>query len=434
MLTQKNTNKKIDKTTLNKISAVYNYLVNNKYSDFYYKKYQRAGINFKKITNTDQFQSLPYLTKDEILNAGPDKFLFIPREKIDHVGISSGTTNKDFPLVLLMNSHGYPKNMLAKRFKEYYELKIKRVMLLYSNLNALRRYIVNYELTKHGVLMVPSDLNNLEVTAKIAKRLEIDAIETTPSVLYYFIPYLKKEHDLGKIKLINLGGEFTSEEKYKYFKKVFKNAYFEFNFGGLELSNVGERCEYLREKAPRFFHPSGHLFAEVLNPEKEGELVLTSLAKGKWPFIIKYKTGNSVKNSDYECPCGKSTFELFGKIGHDVFKIQGGFIYSNHIYQALSPYYKFLESHDFRLHVYEVIKKDKIMGRLILQLVSKKDQKNLDEIKETIKKGVSDSLFIASNANLSDLVDKKIFMPLEVEFVDILPFSPKQTNIISHLT
>lgn len=432
MLTQNNHNKKIDKLTLNKINEVYQYLVNNKYSDFYKNKYQRAGINFKNIISVGQFESLPYLTKDEILNAGPEGFLFIPKNKVDHVGISSGTTNKDLPMILLMNSKGYPKNMLHKRFAEYYKLKIKTVMLLYSSLNILRRFQLNYELTRHGVLMVPSDLNNLTASAKVAKRLQVDAIETTPTILYHFIPYLKKEYDLGKIKLINLGGEFTSEEKYKYFQKIFKNAYFVFNFGGIELSRVGERCEYLSKLAPRFFHPSGHLYAEVLNPDKEGELVLTSLSKGTWPFIIRYKTGNSVKISDFVCPCGrKMTLELFGKIGLDVVKIQGGFIYSNHISQTLSPYYKHLKSHDFMLHVYEVIKKDAVIGRLVLQLVPKNTDD--EKLKSEIKKGISDNLFLSANSTLSDLVKKKIFLPLEIEFLDILPFNPKQTSIVSHL-
>jgi len=432
MLTQKPFNKKVDKKTLEKLNGVYSYLVENKYSDFYKKKYKTAGINFRKINTVEQFNKLPFLTRDEILNACPDNFLFIPKEKADHVGISSGTTNKDTPMVLLIDSRGYPKNMLAKRFKQYYELNIKKVMLLYSSLNIMRRFQINYDLIKRGVLMVPADLNNLTASAKIAKRLQIDAIETTSSILYYFIPYLKSEYDLEKIRLINLGGEFTSEEKYKYFQKVFKNAYFVFNAGGLETGKIGERCKHLNKMAPRYFHPVSHLYYEVINPDKEGELVLTSLAKEKWPFIMRYRTGNSIKYSDYKCPCKKPSFELFGKIGHDVIKIQGAFIYSAHVSQALSPYYKFLESHDFRLHVYEVIKKGKIRGRLVLQLVGKNSSSS-EDLKSIIKKGVSNNLFLSANSSLSNLVEKKIFMPLVVEFVDVLPFNPKQTSIISHL-
>lgn len=433
MLAQNKINQKINKTTLSRISAVYEYLLNNKYSDFYKRKYKKAGIKFKKIEKEWQFEKLPYLVKEEILNAGPDNFLFIPKSKIDHVGISSGTTNKDLPMVLFINSRGYPKNMLSKRFVEYYDLKIKKVMLLYSSLNLMRRFHMNYELTKKGILMIPSDLNNLTATAKIAKRLQIDAIETTSSILYYFIPYLKKEYDINKIRLINLGGEFTSEEKYDYFKNVFKNAAFVFNSGGVETGKIGERCRHLASEAPRLFHPVNHLYYEIINPDKEGELVVTSLTRGKWPFVIRYKTGNSIRFIDHKCPCKKPTFELFGKIGNDVVKIQGGFIYANQIYEALIPYYKYLNSHDFRLHVYEVFKKNTIMARLVLQLEVKK-QNDTNELKKEIRKKVSENIFLSSNSNLSDLVKKGIFTPLEIEFVEVLPFNPKQSPIVSHLT
>jgi phenylacetate-coenzyme A ligase PaaK-like adenylate-forming protein len=195
---------------------------------------------------------------------------------------------------------------------------------------------------------------------------------------------------------------------------------------------LGDRCDYLSELAPRFFHPlTQNFFYEVIN---ENELVVTSLRPFEYPFVFRYKTGNSVIISDYKCKCGNNKLmEVFGKLETDVIRLQGAFIYASEIYNALSPYSKHLLSFDFRLHVYEVIKKDKIMPKLVLQLVPKIRIKDPKKLKDEIEKGISENLFVTTNATLSKLVEREIFMPLEVEFTEMFPFSQKQQLIISHL-
>ena len=420
--------------TLKKLNKTFDFLVNNPYSSFYKDKYKRAGVKFKSIKSFEQFNSLPYLTKDELLKVNPYNFVFLPLNKINHVVMTSGTTNQNNPLMLLMNVKSRPKWNNYKRWKLFIDLKIKNHMLLYPGSSAAHRLAVNYGATNKGIVNLIGDISNLTLSAKLAKRIEIESIETTASILYLFIPYLKKEYDLNKIKIIYLGGEYTSEQKYRYLQKTFKNAKFIFDFGSIETGGIAMGCEHLLKKGPRFLHPLDFVYLEIFNHKEEGELVVTGIEIGKSPYLLRYRTGNHVRLINYNCPCGeKQLIEVFGKIGHDVISVQGTFIYSDHVHGLLSSYSNYLQTGDFRLHVYEVIKTNKIMTRLVLQLILKKDVGNQEIIKREILNGISSKLFLTAKNTLADLVEKQIYMPLEIEFVESFPFTPKQTSIVSHI-
>lgn len=425
--------KRIDKKTLARINTVYRFLLNNQYSTFYKDKYSKSGIKLKSINTINEFEKLPFLTREELVTTDPHKFFFLPKDEIRFMGVSSGTTNQNSPLLVLCNE--LPKSVYKYRDEKHLELGISTIMLLYSTLPLQYRINLHTDLTNKGILSIFGDINNFSLSATIAAKMNIDAMQTTSSILYFFIPYLKKTYDLNKIKLIVLGGEFTSEQKLQYFRKNFKNAYFKFTCGSVETGMMGQRCDYLENFPPRFFHPVKNLYQELINPEKESELVVTSLIKDFSPQLIRYRTGNHAKITNFKCKCGQTKLmEIFGKLNHDVVKISGTFIYADEVYQALLPFTKYLKSLDFRLHIYEDIKREKIRPKLILQLIPKDNIKESKEIKEIILNGVSNNLILTPSSSLSDLIEKKIFLPLEIEYLENLPFSVKQRLVVSHIT
>ena len=418
--------------SLEKLNKNFNFLVNNSYSAFYRDKYKRAGIKLKSIKSIKDFESLPYLTKNELLEISPYKFIFTNPKNISDVGITSGTTDKDNPLMLLSDINIRPEINIS-RFDPLLKLKIRAHMLLYPPLTSAGRIRRNENLIKKGVINTAGDITNLALTAKIVKRLQIESIETTASILYAFIPYLKQEYDLNKIKVIMIGGEYCSEQKYKYLQKVFKNALIMPDFGSVETGTMSYRCNFLDKKPIRFFHPASHIYAEVVNQKEEGELVVTGLNPGMMPYFLRYKTGNHVKLTDVKCQCGATQLiELFGNIGFDILQVQGTFIYSSQIHDILTNYIKYLKSTDFKLHVYEEIKQNKIMTRLVLQLILKNEFSDHNKIKKAITLGIN-KLVLTPKNTLSDLVDKGIYLPLEIEFVENFPLTAKRTNIVSHI-
>lgn len=426
-------NKQNSSKNFKKIKDVLEFAWNNQYSQFYKDKYKKSGISsIKHIKSFDDFGKLPFLTRDEIVKAGPFKFFFLSDKFVESVIFSSGTT-RNYPLISFVSS--LPRSYVKTRFKKHLELKIKSLMMLYAVFPGQMRIRTQKYLWENGVKLLLGDVNNPSLTTKIALNLKVDAIQSTPTILYYFIPYLEKELDLSKIKLIMIGGEFCSEQKFAYLKSKFKNAYFEMTYGGAETRGKGYRCDRLSKLSPRFFHPySAKYYFETIGSKGQDELVITSLLKDGTP-LIRYKTGDAVKLITEKCECGQTQImEVFGRLEYDAVKISGVVIYSKIISDALSPLSKYLASLDWKMHVYENVRKDKIQTLLKLQLIAKSVYKNNESIKLLLQKEVSANLYLSGKITLSDLVNKGAFLPLEIEFVDTFPPEYKRKNIISHVT
>ena len=421
----------MDAKTFKKIKKVLYFSLNNQYSDFYKSKYKKMGLTLKTIKNKDDFLKLPYLTRDEIVSTDPFKRLFIPREKIGEIALTSGTTNSKRPMIILNtnNQPGSEKSYIEKSL----ELGVKTWLILWPVLagqNRLARF--DYLKTK-GIVRVLGDISNLSVSAKIASTLGVDTIQTTPTILNFFIPYLKKEYSLKKIKYIVFGGEFSSEERDKYFKKTFKNAYIKYVYGGNESAARAYRCNFLDNKPPNLYHPSNYYYFEVIGENGAGELIMTHLYPNTAFPLLRYKTGDSVRITSEKCRCGSSTLmEVFGRLEQEVIKVGGAQIYASEVEKALEYVKKYLKTTDFRLHVFEKKYQGKLLPKLKLQLIIKS---NLGEpnLEEEIRGIVSENLKISQKFNLSQLVEKEVFLPLEIEFVESFEFTSKQKRIINNI-
>lgn len=419
-----------------KIKRVLKWAWDNPHTSFYRDKYKKAGfLSWKQIKSMEDFKKLPFLTRQDIVSNNPYERCFLPLERITSVRISGGTTDSQNPMINFHTRlHPYQIHHFSKKLKQ---LKIKAMLLLFAHLQTQGRILREWnEIKNKDTVVIAGDTNNLPITSKLAKQLEIDALRTTPTILYFLIPYLQKEYDLNKIRYIFLMGEFCSEVKVDYFKKVFKNAYFQSNYGGNETSMRGFRCDFLAKLPPRFFHPLPIFHFEIHNPDEESELILTHLyTKVAFPFI-RYKTGDCVKIEDKKCECGQTKLmEVFGKLEYDVARIHGTTLYAENIYKALSLFSKYLSSLDFQIHVFEKVIGNKILPQFILHVVPKSSAlKTWPQVKNLIAKGISHNLYLSAKMTLSQLVENKVFLPLEIESVKALPIIGKRKHIISHMT
>ena len=211
----------MDKSNFPKVKKILKWVWDNPYSSFYRDKYRRAGIeSLRDIKTVEDFQKLPFLEREEIVKTNPYDRLFIPREKVSSIWISSGTTDSKNPTIIL---HGPLHPIQIKLFKEHTSrLKTKSTMILFSSLANQARLQREWGFLKNkDGMIVAGDINNLLLSAKIASQLNIDSIKITPTILSYFIPYLAKELDLNQITYIFLGGEFCSEQRVNYFNGIY---------------------------------------------------------------------------------------------------------------------------------------------------------------------------------------------------------------------
>lgn len=413
------------------LQTILNWVVKNKYSSFYKDKYDGT---------VPIFFNAPFLTREEILKVPPFERCFVDKKKIIGVLSSSGTT-KYGPLII-------PEELRIQRYRGkktviYNEVFFKRlikrgggrIMALGTSILFNRVNIVPHS----NLFIAISDVSNLAMAADTAQKMEIDGLWSNPSSLYFFIPYLKEKYDLSKMLFVSLGSEFCSEEKLKFFKKNFPNALFSFIYGSAEVGTVGWQCDKLSNKTPTVYHFLDFIYPEIINPETEkntsdgefGELVLTVTEKRAF-VPIRYRTGDRARILNKKCECkdkGK-LFEIGGRIGMDDVTIQGAKIVRSEVEKVLSNI-EGIEL-DFKIHIYEKEVKSKFYYYFRLELVGDKkligNKKTEDEIARRIEK----ELKISARLRFIDLIDKQVFLPLDVKIVKNLPKEFKRRNFVLH--
>lgn len=413
-------------------------VVQSRNSSFYRKKYNATRIDAHGVKNISDFTKLPFLTRDEIVQSHPFDRLYVSQEKIVSFNLSSGTTSQKSPLFVPMEK--WDEIVLQQLYKKITKLSVQRVLVLanvaYSSARATN-WLLDKKLNHFPFIL--GDINNLQLSAWIAQKMEIDGIETNPSTLFYFMPYLKELYPLEKIKYISMGGEYITKQRYAFFKQYFKKAFFDFRYGGAENQVLkGWRCEYLGKSEPRFFHPTTeYYYFEVIDPQsgmvlplgEEGELVETSKQISAFP-LIRYRTGDIVRLTSLKCPCGQSALlEVLGRARNDSLKLYGTTLHVDAIEKALATLGN-VTSFQYQLHVYEVIADNRLKPRLVLDLYAKKTSK---AYAKRMAKVIQDNLFISPSLTLSDLVKKEIFLPLEVRLLEKWPYTGKYLKIVPHL-
>ncbi|MFA5932448.1 MAG: hypothetical protein WCV81_05325 [Microgenomates group bacterium] len=421
-----------------KIKRILDFVWDNPNSSFYRDKYSKLGINLIKDFNAlEDFKKLPFLTKDEIVKSDPFERFFLPWKKFGTVSISSGTVSTPDSLSIIFRQIGIRKvNVNVNPDSSFKPTAIMRLMPQIQAAKDIIEGYVTRQKTGKNFIDVMGDINDLSLSAKIAAKLKVDVLFTSPTILYFFIPFLKKEYDLKKIKRISLMGEYCSKQKASLFRKLFSRALIVRRYGLSEGQgeSVGLYCKYLNTLMTGYFHPSPKYYLETIDFMEGSELVVTHLHKNGFP-LIRYKTGDAVEMEDFKCKCGQlKRFKVLGRINHDVIRIHGTSIYAHIIENALLSFYVHLDEPLWQLHVFEDMVQDKIMPRLKLQVVVKEKNKAKQRfIKATLEKGISEKLFLSAKKTLVDLVAEKVFLPLEIEFVDSFQSIGKHRYIVSHL-
>lgn len=417
------------KPDFKKIKKVLQFVWESPHSSFYRSKYQKAGLrDWKEIQTWADFKTLPLLTKEELVATKPEKRLYFPKDKLIGVTVTSGTA--DFPLIVPY-ANLYPKAWKKQLIKQaFFSTRIKRCLLLLSPIQSHARYFRGVIGVVDNAIQVVGDINNLTLSAKIAKSLNIDSIHTTPTTLYYFAPFLKKECPIKKIKTVLLGGEYCSEKKLSLLKTLYPKTSFDFAFASSEGRVHGYRCSHLLKHPPRFFHPMPNFYLyETNNSNQQNELVLTQLFTETDLPLIRYQTGDRVNLNKIKCECGQTLImENKNRLTTKSLRIQGAFLNQEEITKVLDPLSKQIK--DWQIHTYEEVIGDNLFVKLVLQLVVKNGVKP-DTLITHVQETVSQNLYLSTTLTLNDLIKKKAFLPLEVETVR--QFSGQEGKIISHL-
>lgn len=428
------------------INRLINFVLENPYSDFYRKKYKNLKIN--NIKSYNDFEKIPYLTKNEILAVPISERIALKDEQITHYSISSGTVNNKKIYISPRTNQVFSDTDGLISKKKLNSINAQKIMLLIPPFQMIN-LLIKILFSDIKIKIISGDINNLKLSAKIIKDLEVDCILLSPTILLFLIENLEMiNFDFKKIKLITLKGEYCSSEKINFFRSKFPCALIYSHYAFVEASeSVAYQCDYLSLKnKPNLFHPVEGALIEINNVESShycgnddvGELIYTNL-NTKSPFpLIRYKTGDMAKLLPSNCKCGNKYYLMLeGRYGSDIIKFHGVTLYSEIISNALNDSISYIEPR-FQMHIYERKIHDTIKPELELHIKLKNEYakyKNDKDFKENIAKKISYGLKLSSNKKLSDLVENNLFLPLKIIFIDSWPMNEiKNKNIISHIS
>ncbi len=310
---------------------------------FYKKKFDEAGVKPSDIKSVDDVRKLPFTKKTDLRDNYPFGLFAVPREKINRVHASSGTSGKSTVV-------GYTKNDL----KVWADLMARCFYMVGVRPGDVFQNAANYGLftgglgihagaERLGCTVVPSGTGSTQKQIEMIKDFGVTAFHATPSYALYIAETAKKmgmEPGSLPIKIGLFGAEPWSVNTRKELEKSFGiKAYDSYGLSEMMGPGVGFECtvqDGLHIWEDAFIVEVIDKRGEPCDPEEKGELVLTTLCKEAMP-LIRYRTGDITKLMDGECECGRTARKItkfFGR-ADDMLIIRGLNVFPSQIEHVL---------------------------------------------------------------------------------------------------
>ena len=304
---------------LEKAYRAYRQGVSNPHSDFYRNLYGPLVLQTEFPSSPGEWERVPFLTKRDILRVPYHKRIFVPKEEVVDIRLTSGTSSigmlclpraalreRDFETAL-----GRGKSSMTFLYLTHHSSYIRR------NAGAFRP-------------LVAADRMNLPASAHLAAQMNVDSIFGAASILISFAPYLQQYKHAEKILVLELGLERYTSLQLQTLGKFYPNADIRFNYVQAESAGVIG----LSPEVPVPGHPyaielrKDLYYIEIVDnngvvlPENaDGEIVTTTLSENRAFPLIRYRTGDAARMFSHE---GKSFFEILGRAADDHIAISGG--------------------------------------------------------------------------------------------------------------
>jgi len=275
---------------------------------FYRQRYQREDIYPQDITSLKDFQALPFLTRDDVINHLEDLV------STDYWGdifedTTSGATG--YPMRFYMDRSTALWNFaFIARCHGWYGVKWgdKRAVIYgmlrdYSNWRWRDRLAANIKRDRYLNPRTMSE-SKMQAFAKMLVKWQPTMFRAYPSALSLFAHYLK-EKGITNItpKLIETTAEKVTPAQRQLFEEVFQAPVAD-HYSSWEIYSIAYQCPEggLHVSEERYLELVAN--GRAVNPGQMGEVVITSLNQYAMPFI-RYKIEDVGIYESEDCSCGR---------------------------------------------------------------------------------------------------------------------------------
>lgn len=318
---------KLNETQLRQIDAQVKRLI--KTDSYYGKLYREQGIT--GICSQEDFEKLPFSSKDDLRNAYPLGIQAVPDEEVVRIHSSSGTTGKPVIIPYTAKDVDDWATMFARCYETAGITKLDRIQITpgYGLWTAGIGFQAGCE--KLGAMAVPMGPGNTEKQLQMMIDLKSTVITATASYALLLAEEINKRHLKEQIHLKKgvIGSERWSEKMRSYIADELGIELYDI-YGLTEIygPGIGINCE----KEAGIHYWDDYLYIEIIDPKtgipvpdgEEGEIVITTLVKEGAP-LLRFRTHDISRILPEKCSCGSPypRIDIIKGRSDDMFKVHG---------------------------------------------------------------------------------------------------------------
>ena len=325
-------------------------------SDSYYgKMYREMGVT--EIHSQEDFEKLPFSSKDDLRNAYPLGIMAVPEEEIVRIHSSSGTTGK--PVIIPYTAKDVDD--WAIMFARCYETagigKLDRIQITpgYGLWTAGIGFQLGAE--KLGAMTIPMGPGNTEKQLQMMIDLQSTVITATSSYALLLAEEVSKRELKDKIMLKKgvIGSERWGDKMRARIKNELGIQLYDI-YGLTEIYGPGIGISCSHDCGMHYW--DDYIYIEIIDPVtgkvlpdgELGEIVITTLVKEGAP-LIRYRTHDLSRIIPGECPCGSKFPRLDTIMGRtdDMMKIKGVNVFPSQIEEILKEFSEVSSEYQIRI-------------------------------------------------------------------------------------
>lgn len=330
---------KLNEVQLGQVNAQIQRLI--KTDSYYGKMYHDMGID--GISSQEDFEKLPFSSKDDLRNAYPLGIQAVPDEEVVRIHSSSGTTGKPVIIPYTAKDVDDWAIMFARCYETAGITNKDRIQITpgYGLWTAGIGFQAGCE--KLGAMAIPMGPGNTEKQLQMMIDLKSTVITATSSYALLLSEEINKRGIRDKIHLKKgvFGSERWSEKMRKSIAEELGIELYDI-YGLTEIYGPGIGINCPNERGIHYW--DDYIYIEIIDPKTgkpvpdgtEGEIVITTLVKEGAP-LIRFRTHDISRIIPEKCSCGRSypRIDVIKGRSDDMFKVHGVNMFPSQVEEIL---------------------------------------------------------------------------------------------------
>lgn len=329
----------LNKVQLEQVNAQIQRLIGT--DSYYGKMYREMGID--GVKSQEDFEKLPFSSKDDLRNAYPLGIQAVPDEDIVRIHSSSGTTGKPVIIPYTAKDVDDWAIMFARCYETAGITKKDRIQITpgYGLWTAGIGFQNGCE--KLGAMAIPMGPGNTEKQLQMMMDLKSTVITATSSYALLLAEEINKRGIKDKIFLKKgvIGSERWSDKMRKSISEGLGIELYDI-YGLTEIYGPGIGINCSEEKGIHYW--DDYIYIEIIDPKTgkpvpdgtEGEIVITTLVKEGAP-LLRFRTHDISRIIPEKCSCGRSypRIDIIKGRSDDMFKVHGVNMFPSQVEEVL---------------------------------------------------------------------------------------------------